>query len=461
MWKRVFPQPVIGLTIVTFAMAAIISAWYFLWLGCAATACAMPAWEWATTSIWAVSLFVAIVVAFQYPIHVRINIKAYMGTVPLYLTAVLLPPPLAAMVAGLATLWGDMLGREQRGLQAIDMMTAAARYALVVLISATVIHLPVPLFWRPVELTGGALIFWMLDVVSVPLLLGPIVNEPPLRIMRNVVTGSWQEEGTQLLLGVLGALLTIRHGWALVLLFVPCWVVYTAFKNLKETQIGTRTMLETMADIVDLRDPYTGGHSRRVAEVTRAILDQMAITGAEADLIVAAARVHDIGKIGVPDNVLNKRGALSPDERIVMQSHAARGSDVLERYPDFKRGAAIVRHHHENWDGTGYPDRYKNTDIPFGARVIAVADSYDAMTSDRPYRSGMPRHRAAMVLAEGSNSQWDSEIVAAFLKTIDVDPIAVPTPKPLLVLTLPRSVPPQILFAMAENGETARGTTDA
>jgi HD-GYP domain-containing protein (c-di-GMP phosphodiesterase class II) len=116
--------------------------------------------------------------------------------------------------------------------------------------------------------------------------------------------------------------------------------------------------------------------------------------------------------------VLNKPGRLDPEERAVMETDAERGAELLRRYPDFARGVGIVRHHHESWDGTGYPHRLAGRSIPFGARVIAVADSYDAMTSDRPYRRGMSVARAAAILREGRGQQWDAEIVDAFLRSM-------------------------------------------
>ena len=120
-----------------------------------------------------------------------------------------------------------------------------------------------------------------------------------------------------------------------------------------------------------------------------------------------------------------------------MQTHPDRGADLLKRYPDFARGVEIIRHHHEAWDGTGYPQRLKGTDIPFGSRVIAVADSYDAMTSDRPYRKAMSPTKAASILLNGRAKQWDAPVVDAFLKTIadqlepDTIPQTRPVPQPL------------------------------
>jgi HD-GYP domain-containing protein (c-di-GMP phosphodiesterase class II) len=149
------------------------------------------------------------------------------------------------------------------------------------------------------------------------------------------------------------------------------------------------------------------------------ILRELGLGGPDADLILSAARVHDVGKIGIPDGVLNKPGALDPEERAIMETHSARGAELLRRYPDFARGVAIVRHHHERWDGRGYPNHKAGYDIPLGARVIAVADSFDAMTSHRPYRKGMSKERARLILREGRGTQWDAQVGDAFLQAID------------------------------------------
>jgi HD-GYP domain-containing protein (c-di-GMP phosphodiesterase class II) len=144
------------------------------------------------------------------------------------------------------------------------------------------------------------------------------------------------------------------------------------------------------------------------------ILKEMNVRGAEAELIYVAARVHDIGKIGVPDVILNKPDRLTPAEKRIMDSHAERGAELIARYSDFARGVDIVRHHHERWDGQGYPQGLKGLDIPFGARVIAVVDSYDAMTSDRPYRAALSPAQALRILSDGRGQQWDAALVDAF-----------------------------------------------
>ena len=144
----------------------------------------------------------------------------------------------------------------------------------------------------------------------------------------------------------------------------------------------------------------------------------MKLSGPDCELILSAARVHDIGKIAIPDAILNKPGALTAAEFALMKTHPVRGTEVLAGYQDFTRGITIVRHHHEAWDGRGYPDGLKGLAIPFGARVLAVADGFDAMTSDRPYRPGMSVAKAAGILRQGRGLQWDPQVVDALLRCI-------------------------------------------
>jgi HD-GYP domain-containing protein (c-di-GMP phosphodiesterase class II) len=204
----------------------------------------------------------------------------------------------------------------------------------------------------------------------------------------------------------------------LLLLIVPAALAYLAFKIMREMNEDTRQLLESLADAVDLRDSYTGGHSRRVTEYTGDILSRLGMKGPEVALILAAARAHDIGKIGMPDAILHKPDRLTDEELEIMELHPVHGANLLRRYGDFARGVDIVLHHHERMDGLGYPSHLRGTEIPFGARVIAVADSFDAMTSDRPYRRGMPVAKAMEILSGGRGTQWDSAIVDAMLEAI-------------------------------------------
>ena len=165
---------------------------------------------------------------------------------------------------------------------------------------------------------------------------------------------------------------------------------------------------------LDARDRYTAGHSAAVAVYSRDIATRMGLSAAEQQQIHLAGLVHDIGKIGLPPGLLEKEGPLNLEERRSMQTHSEIGERILANVEDYRDIAEIVRHHHERMDGHGYPDGLLSDEIPPLARIIAVADAYNAMTSDRPYREAMPSRVARMRLAQAVGSQFDTTVVAAF-----------------------------------------------
>jgi putative nucleotidyltransferase with HDIG domain len=165
---------------------------------------------------------------------------------------------------------------------------------------------------------------------------------------------------------------------------------------------------------LDARDRYTAGHSAAVAIYARDIANRMGLPEDDEQLAHLCGLVHDIGKIGLPAGLLEKPGPLSLDERRQMQEHSAIGERILAKVDDYAEIARIVRHHHERWDGQGYPDGLSREEIPLLSRIIAVADAYNAMTSDRPYRDAMPSRVARLRLAQGVESQFDTAVVAAF-----------------------------------------------
>jgi putative nucleotidyltransferase with HDIG domain len=165
---------------------------------------------------------------------------------------------------------------------------------------------------------------------------------------------------------------------------------------------------------LDARDRYTAGHSAAVAIYARDIAQRMNLDEEKQQLAHLCGLVHDIGKIGLPPGLLEKPGALTLEERKEMQEHSAIGEHILAKVEDYAEIAKIVRHHHERMDGMGYPDGITGDEIPLISRIIAVADAYNAMTSDRPYRDAMPSRVARMRLAQGVEGQFDTDVVAAF-----------------------------------------------
>lgn len=368
----------------------------------------------------AVLIAIFIVVGDHFPIHIRYSVKLTMTSVPLFLMAVLVPRPLALAAAAAAMLVTNHLARKERGLLPIDFIQDPGRWIIIVYLGSTISSLTVQApGLEDFHLFSAALVMFLADVLTCSLFTSLSIREPFLDLVRDTVRQIYAVESIQYLIGMLGALAYYQAFWALLLLAVPTAIAYVAFKNVKEMRQGTRDMLVHMADAVDLRDPYTGGHSRRVAELSRRIIQHMHISGVEAELIETAARLHDIGKIGIPDVILNKPDFYTDDDRAIMDQHSAKGADLLAGYVDFTRGAQIVLSHHERWDGAGYPQRLKGHEIPFGARVIAVADSFDAMTTDRPYRRARGVAQALEVLREGSGTQWDPEIVKALVEVLE------------------------------------------
>jgi putative nucleotidyltransferase with HDIG domain len=165
---------------------------------------------------------------------------------------------------------------------------------------------------------------------------------------------------------------------------------------------------------LDARDRYTAGHSAAVAIYSRDIAARMGLAQEVQDHAYLCGLVHDIGKIGLPPGLLEKPGALTLEERRQMQEHSAIGERILAHVDEYSEIARVVRHHHERIDGEGYPDGFIGEDIPLVSRIIAVADAYNAMTSDRPYRDAMPSRVARLRLAQAVDSQFDTSVVAAF-----------------------------------------------
>ena len=227
-------------------------------------------------------------------------------------------------------------------------------------------------------------------------------------------------------LGALAAFAYQATPWALLYFPPLVLVVYDGFKLFVSLQRETDSALVALADSIDRRDQYTFDHSSRVAERVAMTARTLGLAPREVDLIVAAARVHDLGKIATDNRMLLKPTALTPEERRLMESHATEGEDIAGRFSMFRRGRRFIRHHHERWDGTGYPDGLAGTQIPLGARLITVADAFDAMTSDRPYRKALPHESAVMELRHCAGTQFDPEIVQAFIEALGGERAATP-----------------------------------
>lgn len=173
--------------------------------------------------------------------------------------------------------------------------------------------------------------------------------------------------------------------------------------------------LYTMAMLVEARDAYTGGHLWRVSRYSHLLASDLQLPQAEVERIALGGFLHDLGKVGVPDAVLNKPGKLSDEEYEVIKTHPQVGAELLKEHPLAELVIDAVLRHHETPDGNGYPDRLSGKAIPLAARIVGIADAFDAMTSTRPYRQGMPVPQALSILRDNLGRQFDAELGARFI----------------------------------------------
>src|SRR5918996_3115541 len=216
--------------------------------------------------------------------------------------------------------------------------------------------------------------------------------------------------------------------WSVLLFFGPAFAAQRFYRLYQEEREATRQLTDAnpaleraglsfasaLVAALDARDRYTAGHSGAVAVYARDIAERLGLPEEEQQLAHLCGLVHDIGKVGLPPGLLEKPGALTLEERRQMEEHSEIGERILTNVEDYQEIARIVRHHHERWDGNGYPDRVVGGEIPLLSRIIAVADAYNAMTSGRPYRDAMPSRVARLRLAQAADTQFDTTVVAAF-----------------------------------------------
>ena len=234
----------------------------------------------------------------------------------------------------------------------------------------------------------------------------------------NVRDLSWHNL-TVVPIGALLPLLWTSSPAAMILIIVPLIVVRESLRISADLRRQTREALIGLADTIDLRDPSTYRHSQRVADLSRQIARHMKLNEEQVELIGFSARLHDLGKIGMSNTLLFKPGAFTDEEQEEFRQHPAIGASMVAGFILFSEGCDLILHHHEAWDGSGYPDGLKGDEISIGSQIISLADAYEAMTANRPYRGAMSMHEAMAEVAAKRGAQFSPRVVDALLEILN------------------------------------------
>jgi putative nucleotidyltransferase with HDIG domain len=372
---------------------------------------------------------------------------------------------LVVLVAAAAVATLDAFGIRRVGVQIETSVANAVKYAIVLLFPAPVVVLGIfvgtltseilakRIWFKKVFNTAVMTITWIITAWTFSLLSDPRISyfDSPQNVVsivsaaftafgvntalvalvislaaqvpfayvlaQNIKVMLWHE-ASLFTLGVFLAVLWQYNPVSIVLAILPLFVVRNSYKTANYLRNQTQDALHALIRVVDERDHHTHDHSERVSSYARAIAKALDLSQNDIEVIASAALLHDLGKIGMADDILFNPKRLNPYEMKNAEQHAEIGATLLSKFPLFDKGAILVRHHHEHYDGRGYPDGLKGEGIPLGARIIAVADAYQAMTEDRPYRRALTPREAIARLVKASGTQFDARVVQAFVRVL-------------------------------------------
>jgi len=264
------------------------------------------------------------------------------------------------------------------------------------------------------------LVFWAVNQGSVSLAVSLTSDISVRESWARIAGGSPLYDLVSSSLAILLSFLFIRLQIpGLAVLVLPLFFIRHVYQMNLQAERANRELLELMVKAIEARDPYTSGHSVRVAEYARSMARELGLAPKQVDDVATAALLHDVGKIYEEfAPLLRKEGRLTPEERMLMQAHPVRSADLAGTIAEFRgKVQTHIRNHHENYDGTGYPDGLKGEEIPIGSRIIMIADTIDAMTTDRPYRKALTLQRAFDELRKLAGQQFDPKLVELVSKS--------------------------------------------
>jgi riboflavin transporter FmnP len=362
------------------------------------------------------------IVASALPVNLSYGVQVAVSSAPLMAATILGGPTAGALVAAIGTT--EM--REIRG--RVAWYGTLANHAAIVLpviagglVLSWVRGFETGFAWELVATLVGSLVYFALNLVFVSLIVvfrgGHSIRE---FLTRAETTNIW---GNLVSLGPLAWLMARMFampggGWWTTLLFgLPLFTTRGAYQRFVEMREMFTQTIGALAEAVDKRDPYTSKHSQRVRLISVDIGREMRVNAGELEALEWGGLLHDVGKIGVPDSVLRKEGKLTREERMIMNAHPVLGAQIIGPVERLAAELPVIRHHHEWYNGSGYPDRLIGDEIPRLARILHVADAFEAMTADRPYRKALSGEVALSELRKFAGVQFDPEVVDAFVRT--------------------------------------------
>jgi len=377
----------------------------------------------AGVAFWTAVTFVASAA----PVKLSDGVHVAVSTAPIMAAAVLGGPTAAAWVA----LLGSTDLRELRGRVVwYGVLANHAALALPAIVGAAVLHILRGEGEPAQELIAtlmGTLAYFLLNLVFVSLIV-LFRGGRPIRefLARAETSGIWANLLTLAPLGWLMARMYELPGagwWTAGLFALPLFTTRVAYQRFVEMREMFTQTIGALAEAVDKRDPFTSKHSQRVRSISVDIGREMRVSASELEALEWGGLLHDVGKIGVPDSILLKQGRLTREERITMNAHPVLGAQIIGPVDRLAPELPVIRHHHEWYNGSGYPDRLMGDEIPRLARILHVADAFEAMTADRPYRKALSTDQALAELRKFAGVQFDPEIVDAFVKTSWADDV--------------------------------------
>jgi len=382
--------------------------------------------------------------ALQIPRIAFASISSSVVFIPFIASVALFDHPWPALIAGFTAFFVDTFVQRKPFIRA---WFNTAQYALAVGLGSLAYRAlggPIGLnefSFRLTPFLALVTIFFLVNQVSVSLAIALSTGVSIRESWTRIIGGSLLYDFVASSLSVLLVFLYVRFQFlGLAVLILPLFFVRHMYQMALQFERVNRELLELMVKAIEARDPYTSGHSLRVSEYAQTIARELGLSAKRVDQIASAALMHDVGKIYEEfAPLLRKEGKLTPDERMLMQKHPARSAELAATIKEF-RGAVEtdIRHHHENYDGTGYPHGISGRAIPVGARIIMIADTIDAMTTDRPYRKALTFARAVEELKKFAGTQFDPELVDVVARSaairrllgphlVSVEPAPVPT----------------------------------